>query len=170
MKEFKPQTIDAALLEDLEHLVRIAIREDFDRYVDLTTAALVPHGTRGKAAIIARVGGIAAGFNLVDHILNEFDCSVRCDILVGDSQEFLPRTTLAVLEGSTRDLLTVERTLLNILGKMCGVSTWTNRFVKRVEHTKARVLRHSKDNTRLAKIGKVRCALWWWSHASNGSL
>ncbi len=159
MRDFKPQTIDAALLEDLQTLVRLAIREDLDRYVDLTTSALVPHGHRGKAAIVARVGGIAAGFELIPAILQEFDCSVTCDILVGDSQEFQPRDTLAVLSGSTRDLLTAERTVLNFLGRLCGIASWTNRFVKRTEKTSARVYDTRKTTPGWRRLEKyaVRC-------------
>lgn len=159
MKEFKPQIIDAPLLEDLEQIVRIAIREDLDRLVDLTTAALVPQGMTGKAAIVSRMAGVASGFNLVERIVEEFDCSVQCEALVGDGEYFEARTTLATLGGSVRDLLTIERTLLNILGRMCGISTWTNRFVKRVEHTAARVYDTRKTTPGWRRLEKyaVRC-------------
>jgi nicotinate-nucleotide pyrophosphorylase (carboxylating) len=159
MREFKPQTIDAALLEDLEQLVRIAIREDLDRFVDLTSAALVPHGKIGKAAVVSRVSGVASGFNLIERIIAEFDCSVQCESLVGDGESFEPRATLAVLTGSVRDLLTIERTLLNILGRMCGIASWTHRFVKRIENTSARLYDTRKTTPGWRRLEKyaVRC-------------
>jgi nicotinate-nucleotide pyrophosphorylase (carboxylating) len=159
MKEYKPQTIDGPLLEDLSQLVRMSIREDLDRFIDITTAAMVPHGATGSAAIISRVGGVAAGFELLPSILDEFDCTVEADVQVGDSQAFEARATLAVLKGNTRDLLTVERTLLNILGRLCGIATWTQRFVKRIEHTRARVYDTRKTTPGWRRLEKyaVRC-------------
>ncbi len=46
--DYRSQTIDAALLDDLSHLVRLAIREDLDRTADLTTMAIVPPGLRAR--------------------------------------------------------------------------------------------------------------------------
>ncbi len=158
-RDFKPQIIDAILLDDLRQIVRMAIREDLDRSVDLTTAALVPQGGRGSAAIVSRVGGVAAGFNLLEAIVEQFDASIEFEIMVGDSEKFGPRTTLASLSGSIRDLLTCERTILNILGKMCGIASWTERFVSRVEHTAARVYDTRKTTPGWRRLEKyaVRC-------------
>ncbi len=61
---YKPQIIDADLVDDLNHLVRLATREDLGRTADLTTLAIVPAGRQGKAAIVARKPGIAARIGL----------------------------------------------------------------------------------------------------------
>ncbi len=157
--DFKAQTVDPLLLDDLRQLVRMAIREDLDRFVDLTTAALVPKGGMGSAAIVSRVNGVAAGFSLLDAIIDEFDSSITVDVLVGDGQSFTPQTTLAILKGSIRDLLTCERTILNVLGRLCGIASWTNRFASLVAHTQARLYDTRKTTPGWRRLEKyaVRC-------------
>ena len=137
--DYPLQKIDAPLLESLRQLVRISIAEDLNYFHDLTTAALVPGGGSGQANIVARVAGAAAGFELIQTILEEFDCTIECELLIGDGDRFTPQTKLAILKGVTRDLLTCERTILNVLGKLCGIATLTQRFVSQVAGTKARV-------------------------------
>lgn len=137
--DYRQQTIDAALRDDLCHLVRLAIREDLDRTADLTTMALVPQGGRGSAYILPRVAGIAAGFDLIETMLEELDARITLVQHVQDGESFQPKQPLATLSGETRDLLTCERTILNFLGRLCGIATLTGRFVSQVQGTKARV-------------------------------
>jgi nicotinate-nucleotide pyrophosphorylase (carboxylating) len=47
---------------------------------------------------------------------------------------------LLLVRGSLRSILAAERTALNFLQRMCGVATWTRRFVLAVEGTGCRVL------------------------------
>ncbi len=51
-----------------------------------------------------------------------------------------PDTVVAVLDGRLRDLLVVERTVLNLLQRMSGVATLTRRYVDAIAETKARVV------------------------------
>jgi nicotinate-nucleotide pyrophosphorylase (carboxylating) len=61
--DYRSQTIDEFLLEDLSEILRLAIREDLDRSIDLTTMAIVPAGVRGSAALVSRSHGVAAGID-----------------------------------------------------------------------------------------------------------
>ena len=157
--DYRSQTIDAALLDDLTHLVRLAIREDLDRTADLTTLAIVPQGIQGSAVILPRVAGVAAGVDLIEAILQELDCQITWTQHVGDSERFVPNQPLATLSGETRDLLTCERTVLNFLGRLCGIATLTSRYVSKVEGTKARVYDTRKTTPGWRRLEKyaVRC-------------
>ena len=159
LTDYRSQTIDAALLDDLSHLVRLAIREDLDRTADLTTLALVPQGGEGSAIILPRVSGIAAGVELIEAILQELDCKITWAQHVGDGERFIPMQPIATLSGDTRDLLTCERTILNFLGRLCGIATLTNRYVSKVEATKARVYDTRKTTPGWRRLEKyaVRC-------------
>lgn len=157
--DYRSQTIDAPLLDDLSHLVRLAIREDLDRSADLTTLAIVPHGIQGSAVILPRVAGIAAGVDLIEAILQELDSKITWTQHIGDGERFIPKQPLATLSGETRDLLTCERTILNFLGRLCGIATLTNRYVAKVEGTKARVYDTRKTTPGWRRLEKyaVRC-------------
>ncbi len=159
LTDYRSQTIDAALLDDLSHLVRLAIREDLDRIADLTTLAIVPQGIHGSAVILPRVAGVAAGVDLIEAILQELDSKITWTQHVGDGERFNPKQPIATLSGETRDLLTCERTILNFLGRLCGIATLTSRYVLKVEGTKARVYDTRKTTPGWRRLEKyaVRC-------------
>jgi len=159
LTDYRSQTIDAPLLDDLSQLVRLAIREDLDRTADLTTLALVPPGIVGSAIILPRVSGVAAGVDLIEAMLQEMDAKITWEQHVGDGEAFVPKQALATLSGETRDLLTCERTILNFLGRLCGIATLTHRFVSKVQGTKARVYDTRKTTPGWRRLEKyaVRC-------------
>lgn len=157
--DYRPQTIDPPLLDDLSHLVRLAIREDLDRIADITTMAIVPQGVKGTALIVPRVTGKAAGIDLIEAMLQELDCSIQLELFVGDGETFAPKQPIASLSGDARDLLTCERTILNFLGRLCGIATLTSKFVELVTGTPARVYDTRKTTPGWRRLEKyaVRC-------------
>ena len=61
------------------------------------------------------------------------------ELHVADGDELEPGTVLCTLGGLSRDLLTAERTILNFLGRLCGVATQTAVYVRLLEGTNAHV-------------------------------
>lgn len=157
--DYRSQTIDAFLLEDLSDILRLAMREDLGRSVDLTTMAIVPPGVVGSAALISRSHGVAAGIDLIDEMIAELDCSIRWEQSVGDGQAIEPGQVLSVLSGDARDLLTCERTILNVICRLSGVASLTRRYVDAVRGTKARVYDTRKTTPGWRRLEKyaVRC-------------
>ncbi|MFO0013202.1 MAG: carboxylating nicotinate-nucleotide diphosphorylase [Planctomycetota bacterium] len=157
--DYPPQTIDPPLLDDLSHLVRLAIREDLDRSMDITTMALVPAALRGSASLIARKPGIVAGIDLIEAMLQEMDARIEWTQLVGDGQEVQAGQTLANLNGEARELLTCERTILNFVCRLSGIATLTRHYVDAVLGTNARVYDTRKTTPGWRRLDKyaVRC-------------
>lgn len=127
------------LEDDLRHLVRLAVREDLGRQNDWTTVALVAPETQGRSAIIARRPGIAAGLRAAPILIDEMAAKIEWQPRVTDGQEIAAGDCLAEIAGSARDMLTCERPLLNLLGRLCGIATLTREYVRRVEGTPARI-------------------------------
>ena len=157
--DYRSQTIDESLLEDLTEILRLAIREDLDRSVDLTTMAIVPPGVTGSASLISRSHGVAAGIDLIDEMLAELDAKIQWDQRVGDGEVIEPGQVLSVLNGDARDLLTCERTILNVICRLSGVASLTRRYVDAVRGTKARVYDTRKTTPGWRRLEKyaVRC-------------
>lgn len=128
-RDFAVQLADDFLLDDLSQLVRLAIREDLSRGMDLTTLAVVPPGLSAAAQIVARVAGVSAGIELIPQILETIGADVSVELHVQDADRFVPGQVLATLKGDARDVLTCERTILNFLGRLCGIATWTAQYV-----------------------------------------
>jgi len=158
-RDFKAQTINPELIEDLSRLVRMAIQEDLGRTADLTTMALVPPGKIGRAAIVARKPGIASGIDLIETMIQEMDAPIQVEMMVGDSEPFEARRQLAVLTGDSRSLLTCERTILNFLGRMCGIATWTGQYVSAIQGSSSRIYDTRKTTPGWRRLEKyaVRC-------------
>ncbi len=158
-KEFTQQTRDEFLRNDLEQLVRLAIREDLDRGFDLTTIATVPTGLPAVAHINSRAAGVAAGIDLIEWIIETIGVKIEVEQHCTDGKPFLPGQLLATLRGDSRDVLTCERTILNFLGRLCGISSWTNRHVQIIAGLKAKLYDTRKTTPGWRRLEKyaVQC-------------
>ncbi len=137
--EFAQVEWDEQTIDDCRHLIRLAVREDLDRGMDLTTMGLVSESARGSAQIVARQPGVIAGLEAAKLALLEMQVDVAWhpDAVEGDPVE--ANQPVCQLEGSTRDLLTSERIVLNLIGRLSGIATLTRRYVRAVDGTSARI-------------------------------
>jgi len=124
---------------DCRAIVRLAKNEDLGGQQDWTTAALVPADREGAADVVAREAGIVAGMPAVAVVIEEFSAQLTAELVVTDDATIAPGETLVRLRGNVRDLLTVERTLLNLLSRLMGIASLANRYVAEVEGTAASV-------------------------------
>lgn len=138
-KDFSPVTWDDRLEEDCRTLIQLAIREDLDRLYDWTTVSLVPKDAQGRASIVARESGIVAGLPAAQLVLLEVDPKLEWESHVEDGQRLTPGDVVATISGSARSLLTAERTMLNLLGRLCGVASLTRKYVDEVAGTSANI-------------------------------
>lgn len=130
---------DEQVADDCRQLVRLAVREDLGRSHDLTTLALVTQSARGAAALVAREAGVIAGLPAGAVVFEEMNLNASWRPLVQEGELVPAATPIARLSGATRDLLTAERLLLNLVGRLCGVATLTRRYVEAIQGTGARV-------------------------------
>ena len=143
----------------MRRLVRCAIEEDFGRTVDWTSHWLVEPDARGALTIRSRSPGLVCGLRAIDVLLDEFHTRVAATCHVEDGAAVEREQPVLRLSGALRDLLAVERTLLNLLSHLSGVATLTARFVRAVREFPAVICDTRKTLPgwrRLAKYA-VRC-------------
>jgi nicotinate-nucleotide pyrophosphorylase (carboxylating) len=138
-RDFTQLAWSGQLDEDLRRLVRLAVFEDLDRGQDWTTVCLVPEVVEAAANVVARQAGVMAGLAGIPTLLDEMEISADFRSLVADGDHVAAGTVVATLSGPARDLLTCERTLLNLLGRLSGIATLTRRFVEAIAGTSARL-------------------------------
>ncbi len=119
---------------------------------DLTTALLVPRDSNSEAQIVAKEFGVIAGIEEAKALLKSL--RLRPEILVTDGEEVNAESILMKIFGDTRTILSVERTLLNIVARMSGIATTTRRLVER--------LHEAGLNTRVAATRKVAPGLLYF--------
>jgi nicotinate-nucleotide pyrophosphorylase (carboxylating) len=157
-RDYDQQTRDVFLKDDLEQLVRLAIREDLARGMDLTTIAVVPPGLPACAHIIARQPGVAAGLDLLSWIEQTLQASIGVQLHTGDGKAFHRGDCLATLTGDARDVLTCERTFLNFLGRLCGIASWTAEHVSLIADLPAKVYDTRKTTPGWRRLEKYAVA------------
>ena len=150
---------DPDLENDLRRLVRLAREEDLRGQVDWTSVCTIDPGTRGACQVVPRVGGVCAGLVTVPWIIEEFQADVQCELLSEDGAELVPGAAVVRVQGNVRDMLTCERTILNVLCRLCGVATQTKRFVEATEGLSASVYdtRKTTPGWRLLEKYAVAC-------------
>ncbi len=137
----------------LREYVRRALEEDIG-WGDVTTEATVSSDTHARARVIAREAGVLAGVEVAIRTFLEVhpDLEVRWEAL--DGQLVAPGSTLAMIEGSARAILTAERTALNFLQRMSGVATLTRRMVEAIKPYSATLLDTRKTMPGLRLLDK----------------
>ena len=107
-------------------------------FEDLTTNALINPDTIVKAKIISREAGILSGVELSSSIFQEF--YIKTIIKKLDGESVVADETVMEIEGDARTILSLERTVLNIIMRMSGISTITRKLVEIVRKVDNRVI------------------------------
>ncbi|MFO0831596.1 MAG: carboxylating nicotinate-nucleotide diphosphorylase [Phycisphaerales bacterium] len=146
----------------VDRLIALAADEDLGESGgcgDLTTEACVPPSRRAAARLVARGGGVMAGMACLPRLLKAFTTDVVATVHVADGAIAGPRQTVATLTGPQDEVLTLERTMLNIVGRLSGVATMTRSYADTVSHTRARVCdtRKTTPGMRVLEKYAVRC-------------
>lgn len=158
-KEFTQLTWDQHVEEDCRRIVRLAVLEDLDRGQDWTTVSLAHPEAQAEADFVARQPGVVAGLAAAASILDEMELDATWTSHVTDGTVVTPGMRLATIGGRARDLLTSERIVLNMLGRLSGIATLTQHYVQAIAGTKARIYDTRKTTPGLRRLEKyaVHC-------------
>ncbi len=142
----------------LRHLWEQALAEDGAER-DMTSLVCIDEQAGGAARITSKADGVFAGQAVFDVLNEAYANRVTVERLVQDGERIAPGTDLAVLHGPLRRLLSIERTLLNFLQRLCGVATFTRQYVDAVAGTSARIYDTRKTIPGWRQLDKyaVRC-------------
>lgn len=149
--------LDPAYVEDL---IRRTVAEDLDGGVDVTSAATVPADQRSTMDLVTRGAGVAAGIPVAAAVFDVVsDGDAQISVVSSDCTRVVPGDVLLTVTGRTRDLLTAERTALNLLCHLSGVATATAQWADALEGTPARIRDTRKTTPGLRVLEKyaVRC-------------
>ena len=123
----------------VEDAVKSFLAEDIG-YGDITTDSLVDSKRRAEGRVFCKENAVVAGIEQTLVLLELAGCQGTAAVRDGDRVK--AGTTILSTRGPARALLTVERTLLNMLAHMSGVATATADLVsiaKRESRGKVRI-------------------------------
>lgn len=127
-------------VEELEEqLIDLSFAEDIGDG-DHTTLCCIPEDAEGKSHLLIKEEGILAGVEIAQKVFNHFDPTLQMEVLLHDGAHVKPGDVAFIVTGKVRSLLQTERLMLNIMQRMSGIATMTNRYVERIAGTGAHVL------------------------------
>ena len=131
-----------------------ALREDLGRAGDLTSNLTVPASARGQANLVARQAGTVAGVEVAARVFQLLDPSIQVERKVEEGAKVEAGTVLVHVSGSARTILAGERTALNFLGRMSGISQATATGVAQLNGTRSKLVATRKTTPGLRMLEK----------------
>jgi len=137
-----------------EEFVKAVLAEDVGRG-DLFARVIEPH--KAKARILAKSDGVLAGREYIDTIAKLYE--IELDWCFSDAQSFNKGNDLLYLEAMNTTLLSLERTILNILHHASSIATLTKAYVDAIGDMPVKLLDTRKTRPLLRDFEKyaVRC-------------
>ena len=138
-------------LED--RLIDLAFAEDIGDG-DHTTLCCIPEDAMGKSHLLIKEDGILAGVEVAKRVFSRFDPDLKVEVLIEDGTPVKVGDIAMIVSGKVRSLLQTERLMLNIMQRMSGIATVTNKYVERLKGTHTRVLDTRKTTPGLRMLEK----------------
>ena len=136
----------------VDKIIKEALIEDIP-VEDISTNSVISEDSISTIDLICKEEGIIAGlkvFERVFKILGDVDVT----FFKNDGDKVYPKDKIALLKGNTRNILKGERVALNLLQRMSGIATLTNKYVKEIENTNAKLLDTRKTTPNLKILEK----------------
>ncbi len=123
----------------LEQFIDLSLAEDVGSG-DHSALACIPADAVHSAKLLIKSDGILAGVAVAEMIFRRIDPEIKMTKFLDDGAVVQTGNIAFTVLGNTRHILTAERLVLNCMQRMSGIATLTNRYVKAVAHTNAKIL------------------------------
>ena len=137
----------------IDQLINLGFAEDIGDG-DHTTLCSIPDTAIGKSQLLIKEEGILAGVEVAKKVLNKLDSTLQVEIFIHDGAHVKSGDVVLIVSGKVQSILQAERLVLNIMQRMSGIATLTNKYVKRLEGTNAKVLDTRKTTPGMRMLEK----------------
>lgn len=138
---------------NINKIIKDALKEDITNQ-DITTNCLIPDDHTCEATIIFREPAVVSGLDFAKRVFELIDPDLKISLLVKEGQKVKANSKIIKFRGKTATILKGERTALNFLAYLSGISTKTASFVTAVKGTKAQILDTRKTTPGLRHLEK----------------
>ncbi|MFM1916359.1 MAG: carboxylating nicotinate-nucleotide diphosphorylase [Bacteroidota bacterium] len=123
----------------LDEFIRKSLQEDIGDG-DHSTLACIPSEAIGKAQLLVKESGVLAGVEVAKRIYELVDPSLRLTFNKKDGDPIQVGDIVFEVIGSSRNILSTERLVLNCMQRMSGIATQTAQVLKVIEGCSTRIL------------------------------
>jgi nicotinate-nucleotide pyrophosphorylase (carboxylating) len=135
-------------------LIELALEEDVGPG-DRTAEACVPPQARGTALVVAKEALIVSGVSAAARVFRALDAECELAPLLGEGDAAAAGAGVLRVRGRLRGLLSAERTALNLLQRLCGIATLTQRYAQALRGTRTRLLDTRKTSPGMRALEKA---------------
>lgn len=136
----------------VDNIIKNALLEDIPNE-DISTNSVVDKNSMSTVELLCKEDGIIAGLDVFKRVFEVLG-DVDVELYKNDGDKVFVKDKIGFLKGNTRKILMGERVALNILQRMSGIATFTNKFVQEIKHTKAKLLDTRKTTPNLRILEK----------------
>ncbi len=136
----------------VDDIIKRALKED-SPYGDVTVSAIVSPLERAEVDLIAKEDGIICGLDIFKRVF-EILGEVEVNLFVKDGDLVKNTMVIGKVTGNAGNILVGERIALNLLQRMSGIATLTNKYVKKLEGANTKILDTRKTTPNLRVLEK----------------
>ncbi|WP_026106448.1 carboxylating nicotinate-nucleotide diphosphorylase [Clostridium saccharoperbutylacetonicum] len=136
----------------VDKIIKTALLEDIPNE-DITTNSIIDEKSMATVELLCKEEGIIAGLDVFKRVFDILG-NVEIKFCKHDGESVYPKEKIGLLKGSTRNLLMGERIALNLLQRMSGIATLTNKFVQEIKDTNTKLLDTRKTTPNLRTLEK----------------
>ncbi|PGT80628.1 MULTISPECIES: carboxylating nicotinate-nucleotide diphosphorylase [Bacillaceae] len=127
--------------------------------LDVSSQTIFGVEARGEAVILAKEEGVLAGVNIIEAGYSLFHSDVIVNLKKQDGDLLQKGDIIAEIEGPVAVILSGERVILNLLQRMSGIATLTNKAIHLLQSNTTRICDTRKTSPGLRMFEKyaVRC-------------
>lgn len=142
----------------LKELLKQFFLEDIGER-DITSETIFSPMDEGRAIFVAKEDGIIAGVSIIEIGYQLLHSSIACQLHKRDGERVKKGELIAVVSGPMIPLLSGERVILNLLQRMSGIATLTNKAVRALNsnHTRICDTRKTTPGLRMLEKYAVKC-------------
>lgn len=136
----------------IDKVIKDALLEDVPSE-DITTNSIIGAKSTATVELLCKEEGIVAGLEVYKRVFDLLG-EVEVQLFKRDGDKVFSKEKVGFLKGNTRNILVGERVALNILQRMSGIATLTNKYVEEIKNTNAKLLDTRKTTPNLRILEK----------------
>lgn len=123
----------------VDEIIKRALMEDINNN-DIASDSIFSKNDRSVAIAVAKEGGIISGIEVFFRVFQIMNSDFNFESFVKDGDRVTSGTDICAIEGPTREILMAERTALNIIQRMSGISTLSRAYADAVEGSDCKIV------------------------------
>ena len=139
--------------EKIDKIIIDALAEDIPT-IDITTDNLFTDEV-SEGIFVAKEDGVLSGVVIMKRVFEIIDKDVYIKVINSDGSKVENGDLIAIISVKTRYILKGERVALNLMQRMSGVASLTNKFVEEIDNDYTKILDTRKTTPNLRIIEKM---------------